>query len=869
MIDELRAAVHSDPRGVAVAAAELLPATRAADDAAAVSRILSVLGRARRSLGEIALAESDLDEAIAVALAAGEDDLAADAHVGLAGVLSFAGRSAEAFAHLDEADRLGHDLTRAHASLQRAIIEQRIGHMREALSRYDAALPTLRRLDRSVDVALVLMNRGVIRLQSGACAQAVADLTESRELFDREGQAFGVAQAEHNLGWAYTRWGDLPRALRHLDGAAERFHALGHAALEVEIDRVEVLLAAGLYAEAAEIAADTATRLSLAGNHSQAAETWLLGARAAALDGDRSAAAAHAERARRLFADQGATGWERAARLEMSLSGDAPADARQLRALADGLAEVGNARGAAAALALACLAACRTGDVAVAAELEDECARQAARLGVFDVRMLSRHAAATVALTAGDDARARRHVRAGLADLRRHQASLAATDAQAAVSVHAADLARLGLRLGLRTGSPAAALAWMERVRGGLAGSPAPRPPDDDDLAVELTALRGIVAQVRSCETDGQDATDLLQAQAELERSIQRRRLRTSGDGRDRVEGGRSRRRPTVRTLHTALGAATLACVSEVDSRLAAVTITGEAANPPATIDLVDLGPAAEANAAAETVGAMLRALATAPEPDPRLADRLRRALAVLDRILTAAVVGTGPVVLVVPPAMHVVPWHLSRSLAGRPVTVAPSVRWWYQAEARAGGAATHALVVAGPGLAEAETEAKSVEALYPVATLLSGSEAISDAVLAGMAEADVAHVACHARIRHDNALWSSLELADGPLYVHDLERLGRTPRVVVLSGCETGLGIRAGEELLGLATALLARGTRSLVASVCPLPDTPATRDAMTSLHERISAGLSPSAALAELSGAAMWDWPPPTGYLTCFGAY
>jgi hypothetical protein len=303
------------------------------------------------------------------------------------------------------------------------------------------------------------------------------------------------------------------------------------------------------------------------------------------------------------------------------------------------------------------------------------------------------------------------------------------------------------------------------------------------------------------------------------------------------------------------------------------VALTGGTADPTATASLLDLGPAAQANAAAEAVAAMLRAIATERQPPAGLGDRLRRALAVLDGILTGTVAGTGPVVLVVPPAMHVVPWHLIGCLAGRPVTVAPSVRWWYEAatsaEARAVGAAIPALVVAGPGLAEAESEAKSVEALYPVATLLAGSEAISDGVLAGMADAEVAHVACHARIRHDNALWSSLELTDGPLYVHDLERLDHAPRVVVLSGCETGLGIRAGEELLGLATALLVRGTRSLVASVCPLPDTPTTRDAMTALHERISAGLPPSAALADLSGATAWDWPPPTGYLTCFGAY
>ena len=308
-LDELRGAVHRDPRGVADAVSRLVAEARTSGDAAALSRGLGVLGRARRSLGEIDLAESALAGAVAAAADAGDDELAADAHIGLAGVLSFAGRSGEAFAHLDTARRLGSERLRAYAALQRAVIEQRIGHMREALAGYESALPTLRRLDARTDVALVLMNRGVVRTQSGECDGAVADLSEARALFDGERNAFGVAQACHGLGWAHARRGDLPRALRHLDEAAERFGELGHEPLEVEVDRVEVLLAAGLFAQAGEIAVETARRLSAAGNHSQAGETWLLCARAALLDGDRAGAAEHAERARALFARQGATGW--------------------------------------------------------------------------------------------------------------------------------------------------------------------------------------------------------------------------------------------------------------------------------------------------------------------------------------------------------------------------------------------------------------------------------------------------------------------------------------------------------------------------------------------------------------------------------
>jgi hypothetical protein len=248
----------------------------------------------------------------------------------------------------------------------------------------------------------------------------------------------------------------------------------------------------------------------------------------------------------------------------------------------------------------------------------------------------------------------------------------------------------------------------------------------------------------------------------------------------------------------------------------------------------------------------------------------LRRAVRRLDDTLGPLLAGDGPVILVVPAGLHTVPWQLLPRLATRAVAVAPSATWWHNADAAIphGVSLPGAVVVAGPRLDEAEREAEKVAHCHPGAALLTGAAATTRAVLASLEDASMAHIACHGRIRYDNPLWSSLELADGPLCVYDLERLDRTPPLVVLSGCDTGVGVRAGDELLGLATALLARGTRSLVASVCSLPDSPGLRDTMTAFHEKLAAGTSPATALAELSDGAPDD-PVAVlaAVLTCFG--
>jgi hypothetical protein len=95
--------------------------------------------------------------------------------------------------------------------------------------------------------------------------------------------------------------------------------------------------------------------------------------------------------------------------------------------------------------------------------------------------------------------------------------------------------------------------------------------------------------------------------------------------------------------------------------------------------------------------------------------------------------------------------------------------------------------------------------------------------------------------------------------------RLARPPRHVVLSACDSGLpAVQPGDELLGLTAALLALGSRSLVATVVAVPDEE-SRPMMVRFHRHLLAGLGPAAALA----AAQRELASPAAAsFVCFGA-
>jgi CHAT domain-containing protein len=156
----------------------------------------------------------------------------------------------------------------------------------------------------------------------------------------------------------------------------------------------------------------------------------------------------------------------------------------------------------------------------------------------------------------------------------------------------------------------------------------------------------------------------------------------------------------------------------------------------------------------------------------------------------------------------------------------------------------------------------RSIAALRPDAVVLEGRAATASAVLDALEGAGLVHIACHGHFRSDNPLFSSLELADGPLNVYELERLRRPPGIVVLSACDLAMsGLHPGDELLGVASALLGMGTRTIVASVVPVPDATAKR-LMLSFHRNLLSGERPAVALARAQAGS-----PAAGFV-CLGS-
>jgi CHAT domain-containing protein len=155
-------------------------------------------------------------------------------------------------------------------------------------------------------------------------------------------------------------------------------------------------------------------------------------------------------------------------------------------------------------------------------------------------------------------------------------------------------------------------------------------------------------------------------------------------------------------------------------------------------------------------------------------------------------------------------------------------------------------VLVAGPRLRHTAAEVRELAASTPEAILLQGKAATAAAALKAIDGATLVHIACHGRFRSDSPLFSSLELADGPLTALDLQRLRRPPDLLVLSVCDLALSYRhAGDELLGFSALMLAMGTRTIVASVVPVPDA-AARRLMLAFHAEVALGASPASALA-----------------------
>ncbi|WP_239167281.1 CHAT domain-containing protein [Catellatospora coxensis] len=846
--------VMADPRRAGVLGERLLARAERDRDPAGRAVSLRILGLAARELQDPALAAARLRRSIAVAGRARLPELAAQSRMSLALVLNDLGRPTAALAEIGRALSALDGLPLARARMQHGILLRRLGRDEQALAAYTSALAAFRRHDDRLWQARALINRGVLQTYRGAFAQARADLGRAEQLYRELALPAAEAQAQHNLGFVAASSGDIVTALTWYDKADEHFRRSGSRPAEALIDRAELLLAARLLPEAHQTAQEAVELAAAARLGTLLPQARLLQAQAALAAGDTAGAREAARLARRSFTRQERGRWAVHAEYLQVRAAPQRRIAR-LRALADALDAAGWPEQALEAR----LYAAGSGDPDALADL----AGVVPGHGPARLRIRACHAQALSRLHHGDLAGARRALRHGLRLLDQYRAALGATELRVLSSAEGGDLAALGVRLALSQRSARQVLAWSERWRAATLRLPPSTPADDPDLVRELAQLRRVTAELAGDSLDAIRRTRPLQRQRALEDAIRRRTWRTGPAGSPVDAPG------SVDEITAALGERALVELVEQDGRLLAVVVAG---------GRVRLTPLVEAATLAPEIAALRFAMRRlvlrygSPASLAAAEAAARHGLRQLDDWLlrpVAALTGDRELVVVPTGALQALPWAALPSCAGRPVTVAPSATAWARGTAnRRTDLDERFVLVAAARPDHAIGEVHALAALAPGAQQLVGPQATVTATLAAIDGARRVHLAAHGEFRADNPLFSHLDLADGPLTVHDLTTLRRAPDLVVLSACDTGLSaVHPGDELMGLTAALLGAGARTLVASTGPVDDE-ATRELMLGLHQRLRAGHEPAAALAAAQAAAPVErWA--TAYsFSCFGS-
>ncbi|MEO9139239.1 MAG: CHAT domain-containing protein [Jatrophihabitans sp.] len=766
------------------------------------------------------------------------------------------GRRALDHAHL-LAERTGDPALLVRVHSQHAAIATRSGNFDVALAQFAAAEAMIEHSDRN-DHFAILLNSGNLRLFRGELGPAREALSKAASFADEQQMDGERFKALHNLGYLEFLAGDLPRALRFMDQA-------GALATDVSpgialLDRARVLAEAGLI-RAADAALAAAADIFQGERLAQdLGETELERARCALIAGEPAAARRYAARARDRFRRRGNDRWRRSAELlllQADLAAGRPGGRLVRPALrlaaelkADGLRLP--ARTAALIAADALLAADRPGQ---AAGLLLDLGR-ARRHDPITARLHARAVRARLEIARGNRAAGSRQARAGLAELADYQARFASIDLQTASAVHGRRVAELDISIALDSARPESVFAAAERARAVSSRLPVVRPPADP-LAGELLAeLRQCVESLRAAAHDRVAVPALLRRRRELEHEITARGWTAAGSG-------DLRRIADHEEVRAAVAASDTTMVTFVQSAgMIHAVVLGR------SVRQYELVQADWVAACLRRTRADLDALA-----QPLLASGLRgavlasfrRSVAELDSALLAPLGLDGRrLALIRTGVLGHVPWGELPSLRGVPVVVAQSATAWLRAAQPEDRSRRHRVVaLAGPGVPRGNHEVSTVRSAWPTAQVLTGAMADRSALARALGRASIVHVAAHGIHQSENPMFSSLGLADGSMFAHELDQNARTADHVILSACELGLAtVRPGDESLGLTAVLLRLGTRSVTAGVARVGDDVAA-ELMSSYHGRLAAGVDSAAALA----VAAEQIAVPTPFV-CFGA-
>ncbi len=794
----------------------------------------------------------------------------------------------------------------------------------EALAAYERAHDLFRALRvRDETVVGLDVNRAVALTQLDRADEALALFARLERDCAHRGFELLLAQVRMNAGYVHALRGDFDLALQQLGQATAYFRSTDHPAFmgSCLVNRAEIYQQLNLHGEALELCAEAAGLFQTAGLPydrglalAQTALTFLaMGNSAPALEPAREASALfrreHNPARVALMTYLGAEALARQGH-------KARARRRALRAY-EAFGQLGLVRWEAAAGALLLRLGDRESPARRRALLRDLMNKVPGRL--YPLQALALHELlGEVEEQAGSPQRAARSYAQAVLGLESLRARVPTEDSKIAFLRDKAHLYDRLLRIELARPRPRPArlFDWMERARAQSLWDRLREPVHGSARAARLgTAeaerrrLSWLHARISRLElgtteerTRARDLRGkLLRAEQEFERSLRRReeaRMRAPAGaiarrGTALIDAGAAGLEAVARTLPRGWGflsyhvgsdfalAAGATAAGPFWCRLAP-DLSGQLARLAGRLDFQWSAAALasvrhaqavrEALPSASPANAPITSRGSAPDALLRTAtdEILEQLYNLLWRPLEAQGLADGLGWIISPHgALHRIPLHALRGPRGylaehTPIKLVPSARIRHEVVCRRRPRPRRAYLAALP-TPELPAVAREVER---VRMQLPGWEVRVDlaptraALEQETAEAGIVHIAAHGELRTDNPAFSSIHLADGPLFVHDLATLRLPGSIVVLTACSSGRGAApAGDEWIGLARGFLQAGAAQVVASLWPIEDE-ATTELIEGFYTGVAGNLAPEEALRRamialrVSRPHPWHW-------------
>lgn len=210
------------------------------------------------------------------------------------------------------------------------------------------------------------------------------------------------------------------------------------------------------------------------------------------------------------------------------------------------------------------------------------------------------------------------------------------------------------------------------------------------------------------------------------------------------------------------------------------------------------------------------------------------------------------PIVVIPHGPLHAIPWAALHDGDGpvierRAVSVAPSMAVLAQCQNRVPERRPGVTIVGvSDDLAPlVAAECEVVAAHFDNPTRLIDGDATAARVLASIDQQGVVHIAGHGWWRSDNPVFSAIKAADRWLTAAEMMQCDLNGSLVVLSACDSArVRVLPGDEVHGLARAVLGAGASTMVACLWPADDE-STQEIMGLFYGELAANEAPRSAL------------------------